>query len=78
MFGANCMKKGYVNFLAFLWLLIFLAGCESEAQRKIKLSDANLPSSNISQTTSSVLQVTPEQQPRRAQLGAGVAGRLLL
>jgi len=56
------MRSGYVGFLVFTAVLIFLAGCESDVERKIKLSDANLTSTNISQTASSVLQVSPEQQ----------------
>lgn len=56
------MRKGFISFLTLSTLLLFLTGCESETQRKIKLSDSNLASTNISQAASSVLQVAPEQQ----------------
>jgi tetratricopeptide (TPR) repeat protein/TolB-like protein len=56
------MRSKYINFLIFLAAFIFLLGCEGNVDRKIKLSDAGSTSDNISQTASSVLQVSPEQQ----------------
>lgn len=56
------MKSGFAGFLIFLLMVLFFAGCENNAERKIKLSDGNLASTNLSQPASSVLRVSPEQQ----------------
>lgn len=54
---------------AFLVIsVIFLFGCGRNAERKIKLSDASSISANVTQTASTVLKVSPEQQQQIAIL----------
>jgi tetratricopeptide (TPR) repeat protein len=57
------MRIGFINYLVtFFVVLFFIFGCENSAQRKIKLADISTASSEITQTASSVLRVSPEQQ----------------
>lgn len=57
------MRIGFINYsIIFIAILFFIFGCENNAQRKIKLSDIAASSSEITQTASSVLKVSPEQQ----------------
>jgi len=57
------MRSAKINFLISLTAgILFLIGCGSNAERKIKLSDASSISDNVTQTVSSVLKVSPEQQ----------------
>ena len=58
------MRIEFIKYLVtFFVILFFIVGCENNAQRKIKLADiSSSPSSEITQTASSVLKVSPEQQ----------------
>ncbi len=57
------MKKRILSsIIIFITGFFLLQGCQSNTDRKIKLSDISSSTENISQTASSVLQVSPEQQ----------------